>query len=33
MPKVFGEQDAGVGVDGLAATTDKGVTPNPATGK
>ncbi len=33
MPRVLGEQDAGVGADGLAATTDKGVTPNPATGE
>ena len=33
MPKVFAEQDAGVGADGLAATTDKGVTPDPVTGK
>jgi chemotaxis protein histidine kinase CheA len=32
MPRVLGEQDAGVGADGLAATTDK-VTPNPAMGE
>ena len=30
---MLAEQDAGVGADGLAATTDKGVTPDPATDK
>ena len=33
MPTVLAEHDAGVGADDQAATTDKGVTPGPATDK